>query len=126
MNRGLLDTSVVIALAKGEDIPLPEQVAISTVTLCGLHHGVLMADERMRPGRLATLVEVERTMTAIPVDERVAPHYGRLVTDFRRRTGRRLRTADALIAATALSHGLPLITRDSDFESEELPWVHLV
>lgn len=126
MSRALLDTSVVIALAQGEEIPLPDQIAISTVTLCGLHHGVLVADERTRARRLATLVEVERAITALPVDERVAPHYGRLVADFRRLTGRRPRTADALIAATALSHGLPLITRDSDFESGDLPWVQFV
>ncbi|MCB0865940.1 MAG: PIN domain-containing protein [Solirubrobacterales bacterium] len=126
MSRALLDTSVVIAIAQGEEIPLPDEVAISTVTLCGLHHGVLAADESTRPARLATLVQVERTMSAIPVDARVAPHYGKLVSEVRRRTGRKLRTADALIAATAISHGLSLLTRDSDFDGIELDWVKLV
>jgi predicted nucleic acid-binding protein len=120
MNRALLDTSFVIALARGEEIPLedpPAEAAISAVTLCGLHHGVLIADDGQRAGRLATLVYAERRFAVLPVDARVAPHYGRLVTEARRSGRRRLATADALIAATAAAHQLPLITRDRDFES---------
>lgn len=119
MSQALLDTSFVIALARGEGVSLhepPEEVAISAVTLCGLHHGVLIADERQRPGRLATLVYAERRFAALPVDARVAPHYGRVVASARRRRRRRLRTADALVAATAAAYGLPLLTRDRDFE----------
>ncbi len=118
MKRALLDTSFVISLARGEDLALedpPEQAAISAVTLCGLHHGVLVATDEQRPGRLATLVFAERRFAALPIDTRVAPHYGRLLADARRRRGKRLQTADALIAATAAAHGLPLITRDRDF-----------
>jgi predicted nucleic acid-binding protein len=118
VRRALLDTSFVIALARAEAIPLddpPEEAAMSAVTLCGLHHGVLVAEERDRPGRLATLAYAERQFAVLPVDARVAPHYGRLVAASRRRRSRRLRTADALIAATAAAHDLPLITRDSDF-----------
>lgn len=119
MRRALLDTSFVIALACGEGITLdepPDEVAISAVTLCGLHHGVLIADEGQRAGRLATLAYAERRFAVLPVDARVAPHYGRVVASTRRRTRRKLRTADALIAATAATYGLPLLTRDRDFE----------
>jgi hypothetical protein len=58
VKRALLDTSFIIATARGEDITItdpPEEAAISAVTLCGLHHGVLIATDRQRPGRLATL-----------------------------------------------------------------------
>jgi predicted nucleic acid-binding protein len=86
------------------------------VTLCGLHHGVLVATDEQRPGRLATLIFTERRFAALPIDTRVAPHYGRLLADSRRRRGgKKLQTADALIAATAAAYGLPLITRDRDF-----------
>jgi predicted nucleic acid-binding protein len=118
MKSALLDTSFVIALARGEDVALddpPADAAISAVTLCDLHHGVLVADDDQRPGRLATLAFVERRFAVLPVDSRVAPHYGRLVADVRRRGRGRLGTADALIAATAAAHDLPLITRDRDF-----------
>ncbi|HXP29139.1 MAG TPA: PIN domain-containing protein [Solirubrobacteraceae bacterium] len=118
MKRALLDTSFVISLARGEEPTLedpPQEAAISAVTLCGLHHGVLVATDKQRPGRLATLIYAERRFAALPIDERIAPHYGRLLADVRRRRGRKLHTADALIAATAAAHGLPLITRDRDF-----------
>jgi len=118
VKRALLDTSFVISLARGEDLTIedpPEEAAISAVTLCGLHHGVLVATDAQRPGRLATLIFAERRFAALPIDDRVAPHYGRLVAEARRRRGRKLQTADALIAATAAAHGLPLLTRDRDF-----------
>ena len=126
VTRGLLDTSVVIAWAQNADLALPEEAAISALTLCGLHHGVLIADDQRRAGRLATLAAVERTFEALPVDSRVAPHYGRLVAAARRSHGGRPRPADALIAATAISHGLALYTRDRDFERLDVPELVLV
>lgn len=126
MRRGLLDTSFVIALARGEQIDTttaPDEAAISAITLCGLHHGVLVADDRHRPGRLATLAYVERRFAVLALDSRVAPHYGRLVAAARQ-SGRRPRPADALIAATAAAHDLPVYTRDRDFSG--LPGVEVV
>lgn len=88
---------------------------MSAVTLCGLHHGVLIATDEQRPGRLATLVFAERLFAALPVDAYVAQSLRAPAADIRRRRGgKRLATADALIAATAAAHGLPLITRDRD------------
>jgi predicted nucleic acid-binding protein len=123
VTRGLLDTSVVIALARGEAIELPDLAAISVVTLCGLHHGVLVANDDQRPGRLATLTMAERRFRPLALDELVAPHYGRIVAAARR-AGRRPKTADALIAATAAAHELPVHTRDRDFVG--LPGVDVV
>jgi predicted nucleic acid-binding protein len=58
VRQALLDTSLVVSLARGEGIEVPDppqEAAISAVTLCGLHHGVLIADARRRAGRLTTL-----------------------------------------------------------------------
>lgn len=126
MRRALLDTSAVIALARGEELELPDppgEAAIAAITLCGLHHGVLVADDRTRPGRLATLAYVERRFAVLALDARVAPHYGRIVSEARR-AGRRPGAADAAIAATAAAHGLPVVTRDRDFAG--LPGVDCV
>ena len=126
MSTGLLDTSVVIAVAQGRDVELPESAAISTVTLCGLHHGVLVATDEQRAQRLAVLTMVERSFDPLPVDARVAPHYGAIVARARRTGAARPPVADALIVATAVSHGLPLYTRDRDFERLGVPGLKLV
>ena len=117
MSRYLLDTSTIIAIGRGELKDLPDPAAPATIcalTICGLHHGVLAATANERPGRLALLTWVERTFRPLPIDERVAPAYGRLALAARaaKRDVRR-GTADLLIAATAEAHGLTLLTRDA-------------
>lgn len=126
MTHGLLDTSLVIELVHGRaDLTEPpDDAAISTVTLCELHHGLLRADDARRPGRLAVLAYAERTFRSLPVDAHIAPHYGRMMTAAQDARGRRLRVADALIAATATAYGLTLYTRDRDFEG--LPGLQVV
>lgn len=114
MNLGLLDTSVVIALMQGEQVAMPEAAAVSIVTLCELHHGVLAADDSQRPARLATLVLAETEFRSLALDARVVPHYGRIMSAARR-AGRRPGVNDVLIAATAAGRGLPVYTRDRDF-----------
>lgn len=119
MKRALLDTSFVISIARGEEVALedpPKEAAISAITLCGLHHGVLVATDEQHPGRLATLIFAERRFDALPIDARIAPHYGRLLASARRSRRKKLATAYALIAAAAAAaaYQLPLITRDRD------------
>jgi predicted nucleic acid-binding protein len=88
----------------------------SVVTLCGLHHGALVAEEARRPARQAFLAWAEREFDVLSLDAQVAPHYARLAAAYRRRGHGRLPVADGLIAATALAHRLPLITCDRDFQ----------
>jgi toxin FitB len=114
VSRGILDTSVVIDIALGVELATPGEATISVVTLYELHHGVLSAGEQHRPGRLATLALAERRFRALPLDARMAPHYARMIAAARR-SGRRPRTNDLLIAATAAVHRLPVYTRDRDF-----------
>lgn len=126
MSGFLLDTSVVIAIGRGELRDLEERseaATISALTVCGLHHGVLAASAAQRPGRLALLTWVERTYHPLPIDERVAPAYGRLALAARKaRRDVRRGTADLLIAATAVAHGLTLLTRDEKLA--RLPDLH--
>jgi predicted nucleic acid-binding protein len=114
--KGLLDTSVFVASEQGRPLSaLPDEVAISVVTLAELHVGVLVAsDHRIRAQRLRTLAEVERTFDPLPVDADVARRFAELVADSRRH-GRRPKILDALIAGTALRHGLTVYTQDEDF-----------
>jgi predicted nucleic acid-binding protein len=115
--RGLLDTSVLIADESGRPLDVervPDEVAISAVTLAELHVGVLAArhvDARAR--RLATL-EATADVHLLPVDERVAAAWARLRVHLAE-AGRRLNVNDLWIAATALANDLPVVTQDDDF-----------
>lgn len=120
---GLLDTSVILGPMSSE---LPDESAISVVTLAELRLGVLIAGTaEERATRLERLVELERSYRAIPVDDVVARAYATVVAAERER-GRRPRAMDALIAATALARGLTLFTRDRDLAKLSTVKVHLV
>jgi len=118
VSSGLLDTSVFIAQEGGRPLrALPEQVAISVVTVGELELGVLAAgdaDVRARRGRTLALA---READPIPVSESVMSAWARLVVDCRRAgIHRAVKLTDALIAATAIVHGLPVVTQDEDFD----------
>ncbi len=114
--RGLLDTSVVIAV---EVADLPNEAAISAATLAELHFGVHLAkDESTRALRLRRLTEIESRFAALPIDEAVARAYGELAA-LTVAAGRKVRprVVDLFIAATARVHEVPLYTRNrKDFE----------
>jgi tRNA(fMet)-specific endonuclease VapC len=114
--RGLLDTNVVIRIAQLDRATLPTEGVISAVTLAELSVGPLVADDdQERAVRLTHLQLAESDFEPIPVDAAVARAFGRVAADLRR-SGRKTsaRTFDALIAATALAHGLPLYTANPD------------
>jgi predicted nucleic acid-binding protein len=117
--RGILDTSVFIAEEQERDLAveqLPDEAAISIVTLAELQLGVHLArTERVRAQRLRTLGSVQTTYAALPVDEAVAAAFAELVARARR-ARRRLRVQDAWIAATARAHEAALYTQDGDFD----------
>lgn len=117
--RGLLDTSVFIAREHGRELQaerLPEEVAVSVVTLAELELGVQMADsETIRAERMATLGSVRATYAALPIDESIASAFAELVATARR-DGRRPKVQDTWIAATARVHDVAVYTQDDDFE----------
>lgn len=114
--RGLADTSVFVARETGRELDvatLPEQLAVSVVTVGELRAGVLAAvDIDTRDRRLRTLTEV-LALNPAPVDDAVAQAWARLRIDLRE-AGLRMPVNDSWIAATALALGVPLVTRDDD------------
>ena len=116
--RGLLDTSVFIASETGRPLDverLPREAAVSAVTIAELHVGVLAArDVDIRARRLTTLHAVA-DIELLPVDAAVAASWALLRVHLAD-TERRLNVNDLWIAATALAHGIPVITQDDDFE----------
>lgn len=118
MTSGLLDTSIFIARESGRPLGvLPDRVAVSVVTLGELELGVLAAvDDEVRAQRADTLA-LARTADPIPVTEAVMSAWARVVVDARTAGVHRLvRLTDALVAATAVAHGLPVVTQDGDFD----------
>jgi len=117
--RGLLDTSVFIADEQGRQLAvasLPEEAGVSVVTLAELELGVHLAETPdVRSRRLATLRAVQTTYSALLVDEHVASNFARIVADARR-AGRRPTVQDSWIAATAITHEIPVFTQDADFD----------
>jgi predicted nucleic acid-binding protein len=123
--RGLLDTSVFIGQEQKRDVaPLPDEAAISVMSLAELHVGVLLAaGPKIRARRLRTLSRVEGAFDPLPVDDAVVRTFAEIVADARRKR-RHPRVVDALIAATAVTHDLPLYSQDRDFRF--MPGVDLV
>lgn len=115
--RGLLDTTLFVAREQGRPLGrLPEESAISVVTLAELHIGVLLADEpRIQAQRMRSLSQVERSFDPLPVDTDVARNFAMIVADARKR-GRKPKIMDTWIAATALTHDVPVYTQDVDFD----------
>ena len=114
--RGLIDTNVVIQLRELDPASIPSEPMISAITLAELSAGPLVTDDIQQQARRQTHLQFAESMfDPIPVDAVVARAFGRVSSDLRR-SGRKSasRTYDALIAATALAHGLPLYTANPD------------
>jgi toxin FitB len=131
----LLDTNVVSEIAR----PRPEravlawfeaaadaQLYLSVLSLGEIRKGV---DRLPASTRLTTWLEGELPawfgMRLLPIDGAVADRWGRLLAE----SEHSLSAIDSLLAATALVHGLALVTRNvADFAVPGLtilnPWRH--
>ena len=118
----LLDTNVVSEAAKQRPHPkglawLSEtplgQAYLSALTLGELVQGVVRAPEARKPGLERWLEGLKQRFAGriLPLDAEVMETWG-LLTGEALREGRPLSPLDALLAATALRHGLVLVTRN--------------
>jgi predicted nucleic acid-binding protein len=123
--RGLLDTNIMILRSRIVPEELPDEMAISAVTLAELSAGphqvrpdteqdaYFEAAERAR--RLDVLQRAEHEFDPIPFDADAARAYGR-VTAAVIAAGRkpRRRAVGLMIAATAIAVELPVYTTNPD------------
>lgn len=115
--RGVLDTSVVVAIADVPDELLPVQAAITAVTLAELSQGPhTAATPAERLQRLELLQSVEGRFPApLPFDAAAARRYASLSALVLAAGGeRRPRRLDLMVAAIASTHDVPLFTRHGE------------
>ena len=115
--QGMLDTSTVILLGELADPRvLPDECVISSVTLAELSVGPHVVDTaRERSARQVHLQQAEADFEPLAFDAASARAFGRVAASLRQ-AGRKpaARAYDALIAASAIAHGLPLYTCNPD------------
>ncbi len=116
----LIDTSVLIALERGpgrlDDLPLDESRAISVITVSELLHGIHRATGRQRAQRHAAVERILAEIEPVPITSLVARVHAEVWARLAA-AGTTVGTHDLWIAATALAHGLGVVTRNvRDFE----------
>lgn len=129
--QGLLDTNIVILRSRIDPAELPDEMAISAITLAELSagpHQVRRDEEQAaydehaeRARRMDVLQRTENEFDPIPFDAEAARIYGRVcaaVISAGRKPRRRI--ADLMIASIAIAEGLPLYTTNpQDFHGLE-------
>lgn len=132
----LLDTNVVSEIVRPRPNPqllrwlqaVPDDALhLSVLTLGEIRSGVEKLKAGTKRERLRVWLEQELPAwfedRLLPIDTRVADRWGRLLVDI----GRPAPAIDSLLAATALAHGLRIVTRNTaDFRFPALeavnPW----
>lgn len=112
----LIDTDLLIdflhARRNAVDILKPlfkEGVALSTVTLAEFWYGAYFGPYEERERNALSQFLAVTIMTLFPVNERIAEYYGEIQASLTKR-GVKGNGFDVLIAATAMAHGLTLVT----------------
>src|SRR6266478_7141952 len=119
-SRGVLDTSVLIDHDQIIADQLPDESAITAITLAELAAGPhATEDKEERARRQDRLQWATATWDPLPFDAEAARIYGRMFAAARAAgQSSRSRLADLLIASTAAANSLPLYTRNpSDFDA---------
>lgn len=122
----ILDTTVLIdAERDGTQLDTvvgdEDAVSIAAVTYAELLHGVEMADGRRRQRRQTFVEAVAAAVPIIAYDRRVAATHATLLASVQR-AGRPRGAHDLIIAATAATHDLAVVTSDAG-GFENLPGV---
>lgn len=117
----VLDTSVLIAQESGRRLDVdavPEQSAISVITLAELHAGVLAADDTTTRARRLTTLEAASMVEPLPVTTEAARRWAELRVRLAEQ-GKRAKINDLWIAAIAAANEMSVVTQDDDFDPIE-------
>lgn len=114
----ILDTSFLIDAERSKTelhqlMADDDSISMAAVTYAELLHGVEMADGRRRATRQAFVEAVAAAVPIIAYDRRVAATHATLLASVQR-AGRPRGAHDLMIAATASTYDLTVVTGDPD------------
>ena len=118
-SRGLLDTSVLIAIERGRPLrteAMPETTAISVVTKAELRVGIFAAEDLETRDRRLMTFELANRIVSLPIDEAVSRAWAQMRA-YVQASGRKVGVNDMWIAATAAANEIPVLTQDGDFDA---------
>ena len=125
----MLDTNICIYTIKQKPIEvlnrfkqeISDGLCISAITLAELKHGI---EKSVKPERNElALAQLLAALTVIPFDDLAAVEYGKIGA-YLQKQGTPIGTMDMLIAASALSEGMTLVTNNTR-EFERIPELSL-
>lgn len=117
--RALADTSVFIGVEAARfdaDRFTEYEWGVSVITLGELRLGVLQATGPETSARRLSTYQLAQRFEPIAIDEAVTESWALLVSRLRA-TNRKAPINDTWIAATALAHGIPIVTQDNDYDA---------
>jgi len=117
--RYLVDTNVIIAALKEEEDAVRQlnalgEVFVSSIVIGELYFGAVKSEHPT--ANVQRIDQLCERIALLCCDQDTARAYGEIKAALRA-LGRPIPENDIWIAATAIQHGLTLITRDAHFES---------
>jgi len=114
----ILDTNALSALFDGEPglkekLRRATRISLPVVVLGEYRFGLLGASRRMKTG--PDLAGLQAVSEVLPIDVETIEPYAK-ICDQLKRAGTPIPTNDIWIAALAIQHGLPIVSRDRHFD----------